>query len=216
MFTGIVEELGSVRSIEPHGDGVRIAINSSVVLEGSDLGASIAVNGCCLTLTSSGETDGQLWWTADAVPETMDRTNLGELGTGSPVNLERPMAANGRFGGHIVQGHVDGVTTVLAKQELDDGSWRMSFAVPPALGAHIVHKGSICLDGISLTVADIGDTSFDIAVIPHTLAVTTLGHRDVGDTVNIETDILGKHVEKLLLSGRLGGLPTTQTPEMQQ
>ncbi len=204
MFTGIVEELGTVRSIESVGEGKRISVNASVVLEGSELGASIAVNGCCLTLVDQG--DG--WWSTDAVPETMDRTNLGELIVGSPVNLERPLAANGRFGGHIVQGHVDGVTTVVAKTELDDGSWRMSFAIPtdPAgnsLGAHIVPKGSICLDGISLTVASLTDTSFDIAVIPHTLSVTTLGHRDVGDTVNIETDILGKHVEKLLQSGRV-------------
>ncbi len=200
MFTGIVEELGTVRSVVIEGDSARIDIASSHILADAFVGASIAVNGCCLTLIEHGADH----WVADAVPETLDRTNLGELVPGSSVNLERPMAGDGRFGGHIVQGHVDGVTTVLGIETIDDdGSWRMTFAIPPAVDRYLVEKGSICLDGISLTIASITDTTFDVAVIPHTLAVTTMGTRQVGDTVNIEADILGKHIEKLLQSGAI-------------
>ena len=135
---------------------------------------------------------------ADAVPETLDRTNLGALGPGDPVNLERPLAANGRYGGHVVQGHVDGTGEVQSIEELDDGSYRYTFSLPPELASYVVEKGSIAIDGISLTVADVSPTSFSIAIIPHTHAVTAMGQRQVGDTVNLEADVLAKYVERLV------------------
>jgi riboflavin synthase len=163
VFTGIVEELGSVAARS----GSRLRITSRRVLEGSPIGASIAVNGCCLTVVQSGEG----WWEADVSDETFRRTTLGSLKTGDSVNLERPMSADGRFGGHVVLGHVDLV---------------------------LVEKGSITVDGVSLTVFALDDDSFQVAVIPHTASVTTLGSRRAGDKVNIEIDVLAKHVERLI------------------
>ena len=194
MFTGLVEEVGTVRSVSPNGDGARVEIGATTVLADVEMGASIAVNGCCLTVVEWG--DG--WWAADAVPETMDRTNLGRLEPGDPVNLERPLAANGRYGGHVVQGHVDGTGEVTAIDELDDGSWRFSFSLPSDLASYVVEKGSIAVDGVSLTVADVSPTSFAIAIIPHTYAVTAMGRRCVGDRVNLEADVLAKYVERLV------------------
>ncbi len=206
MFTGIIEELGRVRSIDPHGDGASITIEAATVLNDAAIGASIAVNGCCLTVTGFAADH----WVADAVPETLDRTNLGLLVAGDRVNLERPLAVGGRYGGHVVQGHVDGVGTVMNIVELDDGSRWFTFVAPPELARYVVEKGSIALDGISLTVASVDETLLDVAVIPHTLAVTTLGQRQVGDTVNVETDILGKYVERLLQAGVIDhSRPTT-------
>lgn len=192
MFTGLVEEQGRITAIEPRADGVTITIESSVVTTDAELGASIAVNGCCLTVTTFGEG----WWTADAVPETMDRTNLGTLSVGDPVNLERPMTADGRLGGHIVQGHVDGTGSVVAIEPLDDGSYRYRFSMPADLAAYVVEKGSITVDGISLTVAAVGDEFFEIAIIPHTASVTNLGSRQIGEIVNLEVDVLAKYVER--------------------
>ena len=197
MFTGIVEELGTVRAVEARADGILIEIASDIVLADAVPGASIAVNGCCLTVVDRGDRT----WSAEAVPETMARTNLGRLDPHDVVNLERPLAADGRFGGHIVQGHIDGTTTVTAVIDQTDGSRRISFAGPAGLTRYIVEKGSIAIDGISLTVAALADDGFDVAVIPHTLVHTTLGRRRVGDMVNIETDVLAKHVEKLLAVG---------------
>ena len=137
-------------------------------------------------------------WAADAVPETLDRTNLGSLQPGDPVNLERPLVANGRYGGHVVQGHVDATTTITAIDGLDDGSFCHTFDLPPALSGYVVEKGSIAVDGISLTVAGVDTTSFTVAVIPHTHEVTTLGIRTVGDRVNLEADVLAKYVERLV------------------
>jgi len=196
MFTGIVEELGAVRAIVPNEGGARIEIDATTVLTDAEIGASIAVNGCCLTVVELH--DG--WWAADAVTETLDRTSLGALTTGAPVNLERPMAADGRFGGHIVQGHVDGVGALAARATLPDGSTRMTFTPPRALLRYVVEKGSITIDGVSLTVASLDDAAgtFDIAVIPHTLSVTTLGPKQPGDPVNLEVDVLAKYVERLL------------------
>ncbi len=194
MFTGLVEEVGTVRSVTPVGEGARVVIAASLVLDDAELGASIAVNGCCLTVV---EFDDQVW-AADAVPETLDRTNIGALVEGDRVNLERPLAANGRYGGHVVQGHVDATATVASVTELDDGSHRYTFDLPPSLANYVVEKGSIAVDGISLTVAAVDSTSFSIAVIPHTHEVTTLGGRTVGDTVNIEADVLAKYVERLV------------------
>lgn len=192
MFTGLVEEQGRITALEPRADGVTLTIAASVVMSDAELGASIAVNGCCLTVT----TFDSEWWTADAVPETMDRTNLGELKVGDYVNLERPMAAGARLGGHIVQGHVDGTGAVAAITPLDDGSFRYRFTLPTSLSPYVVEKGSIAVDGISLTVAAVGDDFFEIAIIPHTAAVTNLGARAVGETVNLEVDVLAKYVER--------------------
>ncbi|HAI65702.1 MAG TPA: riboflavin synthase [Acidimicrobiaceae bacterium] len=194
MFTGLVEEVGTIRSVASVGEGARVTIAASTVLGDVEMGASIAVNGCCLTVVEWGDD----WWAADAVPETMDRTNLGGLAPGDPVNLERPLAANGRYGGHVVQGHVDGTGEVHSIEELDDGSWRFTFTLPSELANYVVEKGSIAVDGISLTVAAVTPSTFSIAIIPHTFAVTAMGQRNVGDTVNLEADVLAKYVERLV------------------
>ena len=185
MFTGIVEELGKVSSRE----GSRLRIEARTVLEGSGLGASIAVNGCCLTVVA---TDSASWWEADVSEETYSRTNLGRLSPGDPVNLERPMALGERLGGHIVLGHVDAVGTVV------ESAPNLVVRIPRDLMHLIVEKGSVTVDGISLTAFDLTSDTFRVAVIPHTQAVTTLGVRRPGDEVNIEMDVLAKHVERLL------------------
>ncbi|HEU5301452.1 MAG TPA: riboflavin synthase [Acidimicrobiia bacterium] len=208
MFTGIVEELGTVRAIAPRADGARIEIACSTVLEGARPGDSIAVDGCCLTVVELGEG----WWAADAQPESLARTTLGRLVEGAPVNLERPVRLADRLGGHLVQGHVDGVGTIVARTPEGDGSVRFQVALDAGTGRYVVEKGSITLDGVSLTVTDVLDASdttdgtsdaeadvrIGIAVIPHTLAVTTFGARAVGDGVNVEVDVLAKYVERLL------------------
>ena len=185
MFTGIVEELGKVGSR----NGSRLRINAAVVLEGSDLGASIAVNGCCLTVVA---TDGSTYWDADVSEETYSRTNLGSLQAGDVVNLERPMALGERLGGHIVLGHVDAVGHVVSPAP------DLVIRIPRDLMHLIVEKGSVTVDGISLTAFDLTSDTFRVAVIPHTTAVTTLGVRKPGDPVNIEMDVLAKHVERLV------------------
>jgi riboflavin synthase len=184
MFTGIVEELGTV--VERSGSRVRIAADG--VLEGARIGDSTAVNGCCLTVVAIGEG----WWEADVSDETVARTSLGELAPGSPVNLERPVRLSDRLGGHLVQGHVDAVGTVLAP--VPD----LRVGLPPGLSRYIVEKGSITVDGVSLTVVHVDDVSFSVAVIPHTAAVTTLGAAGPGTAVNLEVDIMAKYAEKLL------------------
>ena len=184
VFTGIVEEKGTVRARE----GSRLTISATTVLSDSGIGASIAVNGCCLTVVERGDD----WWTADVSDETWSRTNLGDLSVGDPVNLERPMAAGGRFGGHVVLGHVDAVGEVVNQVP------ELVVRVPRDLMRYIVEKGSCTVDGISLTVFNLTDDTFEVAVIPHTAEVTTLGVRAPGDKVNIEIDVLAKHVEKLL------------------
>ena len=185
MFTGIVEELGRVVTRE----GSRLRIAATTVLEGSEMGASIAVNGCCLTLVA---TDSSSWWEADVSAETYSRTNLGSLSAGDPVNLERPMALGERLGGHIVLGHVDAVGTVVASAP------DLIVRIPKDLMHLIVEKGSVTVDGISLTAFDLTADTFRVAVIPHTMQVTTLGVRKPGDQVNIEMDVLAKHVERLV------------------
>jgi riboflavin synthase len=194
MFTGIIEELGRVRAVIPNADGARLEIDATTVLEDATLGASIAVNGCCLTVVDIG--DG--WWAADAVVETLCRTTLGKLAGGDPVNLERPLRLADRLGGHLVQGHVDGTGTVRVREVQSDGSTLVRFDAPADIMRYVVHKGSITVDGISLTVAAMHDDGFSVAVIPHTLAVTTLGTHPVGERVNLECDVLAKYVERLL------------------
>lgn len=198
MFTGIVEELGTVLHSEPvstdWGPGQRLRIAAAVVLEGSDLGASIAVNGCCLTLVKQGrdEANQQSWWETDVSQETLDRTSIGRLRSGDRVNLERPMALGDRLGGHIVLGHVDAVGEVVSPAP------DLVIRVPSHLMRYLVEKGSVTVDGISLTAFDITTDTFRVAVIPHTAEVTTLGFRPSGSSVNLEMDVLAKHIERLV------------------
>jgi riboflavin synthase len=182
MFTGLIEELGSLASR----DGARLRFAAEVVTTDAKIGDSIAVNGCCLTVVELG--DGS--WTADVVDETLSRTTLGQLAPGQPVNLERPVRLSDRLGGHVVQGHVDGVGTVVAPAP------DLIVATPDT--RYLVEKGSVAVDGVSLTVAEVGDDRFRLAIIPHTAAVTTLGRLRAGDRVNLEFDILAKYVERLL------------------
>lgn len=203
MFTGIIEELGCVRDRYAAGACERLVIAAAVVLDDVTMGASIAVNGTCLTVVEWGDD----WWAADAVPETLRRTNLGALSIGDRVNLERPLAASARLGGHIVLGHIDTTIPMLERRILDpaapdDGTIELTFGLPATLAAFVVEKGSVALDGISLTVASVGRDArgrhtFDIAVIPHTRQATTLGVRMPGDVVNFEADYLAKVVARL-------------------
>ena len=196
MFTGIVEELGTVMSSTPvtteWGPGVRLRIEASTVLEGSELGASIAVNGCCLTLVDQGASEGTSWWDTDVSEETLQRTTTGALNPGDRVNLERPMALGDRLGGHMVLGHVDAVGEVVSPAP------DLVVRVPRHLMRYLVEKGSVTVDGISLTAFDLTDDTFRVAVIPHTAEVTTLGFRPTGSRVNLEMDVLAKHIERLV------------------
>lgn len=193
MFTGIVEEIGEIASIERGSQSAVLHIRCQEVLAGTKVGDSIAVNGVCLTVTSM-DAHG---YTADVMAETLDRSSLGALKRGSRVNLERAMPADGRFGGHIVAGHIDGTGTVQSVSEDETAVWYRIKADPQIL-RYIVEKGSITIDGISLTVAKVTDRDFSVSVIPHTQSNTVLTDRRVGDIVNLETDIIGKYVEKLM------------------
>ena len=193
MFTGIVEELGTIRSIRRGAASAVLSIGAEAVLSDLRIGDSVAVNGVCLTATG---VDGS-GFTADVMHETLQRSSLGALGPGSRVNLERAMAADGRFGGHIVSGHIDGTGTIAERRRDDNAVW-YTVSAPPALLRYIVEKGSIAIDGISLTVASVEADRFSVSVIPHTAAVTLLGAKGPGDGVNLETDIIGKYVERLL------------------
>jgi riboflavin synthase len=196
MFTGIVEALGTVRRLVRRGGGARLEIEASpTLLEDARLGDSIAVNGCCLTLVERG--DG--WWAADTVEETLRRTCLGQLQPGDPVNLERPVRLADRLGGHLVQGHVDAVGCIAERAVQADGSARVRIEVPPPLVRYMVEKGSVAVDGVSLTIVDVEQASFSVALIPHTLAVTTLGRKPVGGAVNLEVDLVAKYVERLMV-----------------
>ncbi len=188
MFTGIIEELGVVEA------GERFSIQCKVVLSDLTPGASISVNGVCLTAVDI-RTDG---FSADLAPETLQRSNLGDLRPGDRVNLERPLMLQTRLSGHIVQGHVDGTGVLEALRELGDGNWELEVRVPQDLDRFLVYKGSIAIDGISLTIASVSDGLVRVAIIPHTYEVTNLASRKVGDRVNIECDVLAKHVDKLL------------------
>lgn len=196
MFTGIVEELGEVVAVENLGDASRFRLRGPVVTEDAKHGDSIAVNGVCLTVVDT--TDGE--FTADVMAETLKRSSLGALAAGSRVNLERPMALGGRLGGHLVQGHVDGTGTILERTPGEH--WEIvKIALPAALSRYVVEKGSITVDGVSLTVVDAADDYFTISLIPTTLALTTLGIKKADDPVNLEVDVLAKYVERLLGRG---------------
>ncbi|WP_228975305.1 riboflavin synthase [Streptomyces sp. DH12] len=198
MFTGIVEELGEVTAVETLDDASRFRLRGPVVTRGAKHGDSIAVNGVCLTVV---EQEGDEF-TADVMAETLKRSSLGALTVGSPVNLERPMVADGRFGGHIVQGHVDGTGTVV--ERVPSENWEVvKVSLPAGLARYVVEKGSITVDGVSLTVVEAGDDHFTVSLIPTTLALTTLGTKQPGDPVNLEVDVIAKYVERLL--GTRGG-----------
>jgi len=192
MFTGIVEQIGTVTSVDQTSAAHRLVVRGAA-LGDLAIGASIAVNGVCLTAVEPAGDEVAV----DVIPETLSRTNLGRLGVGSQVNLERPMRADGRFDGHVVQGHVDGTGTVTSIRDDEDGT-TMRVETGAELMRYIVEKGSITVDGVSLTVAAADETGFEVALIPHTVEVTTLGLRNVGDTVNLETDVLAKYVERLM------------------
>lgn len=193
MFTGLVEECGTVRAVRRGARSGALTVGAKRVLAGLEVGDSVAVNGVCLTVTA---TVGDAF-TADVMRETLERSTLGELVPGSPVNLERAMPADGRFGGHIVSGHIDGVGTIVRSQRDDIAVW-FTIEASDALLRYVVEKGSIAIDGISLTVASVTERDFSVSVIPHTASVTILGRKGPGDKVNLETDIIGKYVEKLL------------------
>ena len=193
MFTGIVEEAGTIKKLIISGNSGQIAVRAKKVLEGTKIGDSIAVNGICLTVTSL-QADG---FTADVMAETVRRSSLAECSTGDEVNLERAMAANGRFGGHIVSGHIDGTGVITSYRREENAVWVAIETVPEILNL-IVEKGSICIDGISLTVAKVGNTDFQVSVIPHTGEETTLLKKKPGSRVNLENDIVGKYIQKLM------------------
>lgn len=198
MFTGLVEEVGAIKSVQSKGEAMVISITASTVTQGMKLGDSVAVNGVCLTATQFDRSS----FTVDVMPQTYRHTNLSQLRSGSRVNLERAMAANGRFGGHIVQGHVDGVGTITGIKQDQNA---VVFEITPlqiSLFKYIIPKGSITVDGISLTVVSTDGQCFCVSIIPHTLAETVLAYKRQGDTVNLECDILGKYVEHLLAYGK--------------
>jgi riboflavin synthase len=205
MFTGIVEELGTVRLVAPHASGARLEIGATLVLQDVAIGDSIAVNGCCLTVVEHGGG----WWAADAVAETLRRTCLGDLQSGDRVNLERPVRLVDRLGGHLVQGHVDGVGHIAERVPGPDGSALVQVEAAPTVLRYMVEKGSITVDGVSLTVVSVDQNRFSVALIPHTLAVTTLGYKDTGAPVNLEVDLIAKYVERFMdpASGHLAARP---------
>lgn len=209
MFTGIVEEMGAVKALVKTVTGTRLSVLASVVLSDLPIGASISVNGACLTVVASNEKD----FSVDVSPETLTVTNLGSLTPGSPVNLERAMKLNERIGGHLVAGHVDGVGTIRDRQQEGD-SVRVRVEAPKEILRYCVHKGSITVDGISMTLNEVTDRTFSVMIIPHTAKVTTLGLKQPGDLVNLESDLIAKYVERLLQER--GILPSKPSPVIDQ
>ncbi len=205
MFTGIVEEMGVVKSLEKALTGTRLTILASAVLQDLAVGASISVNGACLTVVARNEKD----FSTEVSPETLAVTSLGKLAPGSPVNLERAMRLNERIGGHLVAGHVDGVGMIRGRQQ-DGNAILLTIEAPEEVLRYCVHKGSVTIDGISMTINEVTDRTISISVIPHTAKVTTLGLKQPGDSVNLESDLIGKYVERLLQER--GNLPAKPTP----
>jgi riboflavin synthase len=201
MFTGIVEELGTVAGMDVRPTGARLRVACGTVLEDVREGSSIAVNGVCLTAV--GLEPGS--FAADLAPETLRRTNLGALRSGSLVNLERPLLATGRLSGHVVQGHVDGTGEFLSLEPLGDDNWWLRVRIPQELDRYVVYKGSLAIDGISLTVAAIEDRVVSVTIIPHTYELTTLRGYKPGDLVNLECDVLAKYVEKMMAETAVAG-----------
>ena len=193
MFAGIVEEMGAVKALEKTLSGTRLTILAKTVMADLPIGASISVNGACLTVVKRDDKE----FTVDVSPETLGVTSLGKLSAGSPVNLERAMKLNERIGGHLVAGHVDGVGVVRSRKQ-DSNAIVLTIEAPPEILRHCIAKGSITVDGVSLTLNEVAGRSFSVMIIPHTAKVTTFGIKQVGDTVNLESDLIGKYVERLL------------------
>lgn len=193
MFTGIIEEIGLVQQIEPGAQSMTLTIAASLVLTDVSVGDSIAVNGVCLTVKSFSKDR----FAADVMPETVSSTSLRKLATGSPVNLERALAANGRLGGHFVTGHVDGIATIREKRTVDNALY-IRLSLPQGYNPYLLHKGSIALDGTSLTIFEVKDTDITISLIPHSQEMTVIAKKQVGDIVNFECDMLAKYVENML------------------
>lgn len=211
MFTGIIEEVGKLKTVSATAQGARMTVTARTVTEGVRLGESIAINGVCLTVIEF--TDNSLAF--DISAETLARSTLGRLGVGSPVNLERAMRVNDRLGGHIVQGHVDARGEFLSRRNVGD-SVVMRFSYPAEIGQYICLKGSIAVEGISLTVAALGDGWFEVAIIPHTLKMTNLNSLAPGDAVNLEADILAKYIERMLTGYREGDKPRLTLDRMKE
>ena len=203
MFTGLIEEVGTLRAVRRGAHSAVLSIGAETVLSDLKIGDSVAVNGVCLTATTV-DAGG---FTADVMHETLNRSSLGALVPGSPVNLERAMAADGRFGGHIVSGHIDGTGTIASQKREDNAVW-VKIKTPAPLLRYIVEKGSIAIDGVSLTVAAVTDTDFSVSIIPHTGTQTILLGKKPGDPVNLECDVIGKYVEKLTAPHKTGGIST--------
>ena len=201
MFTGIIEEMGTVKALRREAGAARLSLSAATVLDGTALGDSICVNGVCLTVVELGKNE----FSADVAVETLRVTNLGELKAGARVNLERALQLSARIGGHLVSGHVDAVGRLREKRDEGNG-WRIFFDAPETVLRYVIKKGSIAIDGISLTVADVDRAGFSIAMIPHTAKLTTLGFKTAGDSVNLEADIIGKYVERLLPGRAEGGV----------
>ena len=199
MFTGIIEETGTVEEFTRHGHGATLKTGAETVLSDLTVGGSIAVSGVCLTATTIQDHS----FSADLSPETLQRTNLGELKSGSKVNLERPLLPTGRLSGHFVQGHVDGVGELVSLAEAGDGNWWLRIRAPQELLRYLVYKGSIAIDGISLTIASVEEDTIGVAIIPHTYEATSLGELGTGAKVNLECDVIAKHVERLMASVEL-------------
>lgn len=197
MFTGIVEEIGTISNIARGADSCVYTVNALKILEDMHIGDSIAVNGLCLTVTSFDKSS----FTADVMNESLRRSNLGDLRRGSKVNLERAMAANGRFGGHIVSGHIDGTGALISYEREANAVW-VTISASEGLMKYIIMKGSVALDGVSLTVARLYNDAFAVSLIPHTGEETTLLNKNIGDRINIENDVVGKYVEKLCLNAK--------------
>ncbi|OEF99556.1 riboflavin synthase subunit alpha [Vulcanibacillus modesticaldus] len=200
MFTGLIEEVGKINKIDRSGNSMVLTIEAKDILADVSLGDSIAVNGICLTVTSYNDN----FFTVDVMPETMNKSSLSEAKIGTVVNLERAMTPNKRFGGHFVAGHVDGVATLLEKIKLENAIL-LSFRIDQSLAKYLVPKGSIAIDGISLTIVDVSLEQFSVSIIPHTLQATNLGRKRIGDLVNIEVDMIGKYVEKAVMNLLNGG-----------
>lgn len=197
MFTGIIEEIGKIKSIERHSNSIKLSVFARKIMSDMHIGDSISTNGICLTVTTFDENS----FTVDVMPETMMMTNFRNLKVNDSVNLERALSVNGRLGGHIVSGHIDGVGTIIKKYN-DDKSIRMSFSTTSEILELVVKKGSIAVDGISLTVTDVDSASFSVSIIEHTQGETTLTSKKIGDTVNLENDVIGKYVQKIFVGTR--------------
>jgi riboflavin synthase len=212
MFTGIIEETGAVASLDRHAAGAKLTVRAGLVLSDLEIGGSIAVNGVCLTAV---EITPQSF-SADLSPETLERTNLGALRPGAVVNLERPLAPTGRLSGHFVQGHVDGVGEFVSLESVGDGNWWLRVRAPRELLRYFVFKGSIAIDGISLTLASVEDDVIGVAIIPHTYQATTLGKLASGSTVNLECDVIAKHVERLLQTMHIETRPPLSVKDLEE